>query len=162
MRRVISIDPGSVVAGYAVLDKSGSTIKRVTSGVIRCGKLPFAERLAVIYDRVAEVCATHRPNEGAIEAIFFQKNAQSALKLGHARAAAMLAMVHAGLTVAEYEPSLVKKTVTGRGAADKAQVAAMVAALIGFRDAATADESDALAIGLCHLQQNLLMPRGAR
>lgn len=162
LKRVLAIDPGSVVAGWAVLDGNGNQVRAVASGVIRCGKLPFNERLTVIYDTVRELCAAHGPNTGAIEAIYHQKNAQSALKLGHARAAAILAMTHAGLAVGEYEPSVVKKAVTGSGRADKEQIRAMVTRIVGAPSTSRHDETDAMAIGVCHLQQHPQLHRGFR
>lgn len=161
-QRVLAIDPGSVIAGWAVLDGNGNAVRAVASGVIRCGKLPFNHRLTLLYDTVRELCAEHRPNTGAIEAIYHQKNAQSAIKLGHARAAALLAMTHAGLDVGEYEPSVVKKAVTGSGRADKEQVRAMVTMIAGAPSTARHDETDAMAIGVCHLQQHPLLHRGFR
>jgi crossover junction endodeoxyribonuclease RuvC len=161
-KRVIAIDPGSVIAGWAIVDGHGNALRAVASGVIRCGALPFNERLAQIYATVASLCAEHQPTDGAIEAIYHQKNAQSALKLGHARAAAILAMTHAGLAVGEYEPSVVKKAVTGSGRADKDQVRAMVSRIIGAPTTSRHDETDAMAIGICHLQQHPQLHRGYR
>lgn len=141
-----------------MVEQRGTQLVRIASGVVSCGKQPFNERLATLYDAFRAVIAEHAPNEGAIEAIYHQKNAQSALKLGHARGAAILAMVHARLDVAEYEPSKIKLAVTGRGRADKEQVAAMIRVLLGPVDVASHDESDALAVAICHLHQ-LPLPR---
>ena len=105
----------------------------------------------MIYAALAEVCAAHRPDEAAIEGIFHQRNAQSALVLGHARGAALLALEHGGLVTAEYAPATVKKAVTGRGGAEKSQVQGLVSVMLGRVDAATLDETDALAIAICHL-----------
>ena len=156
-RRVIGIDPGSVCAGYAVVEQRGTKLVRIASGVVACGRQPFNQRLATLYDAFRAVVHEHGPTEGAIEAIYHQKNAQSALKLGHARGAAILALVHARLDVAEYEPSKVKLAVTGRGRADKEQVAAMVRVLVGDFEPASHDETDALAVAICHLHQAPLL-----
>lgn len=149
--RVIGIDPGSIVLGWGIIEKHGSKLVRVDSGVVRCGKKPLEDRLCVIYEALTQVCAHHQPSGAAIEGIFHQRNAQSALVLGHARGAAMLALRHAGLSPAEYAPTLVKKAVTGSGRAQKSQVAGMVGMMLGKFKAATADETDALAIAICHL-----------
>lgn len=161
MKRVIGIDPGSRFMGWGVVEQRGSQLARVASGVVRCGKHPLGERLGIIYAAIHEACATHEPNHAAIEGIFHQRNAQSALVLGHARGAAMLALSHCGLEAAEYAPAVVKKAVTGRGRAEKSQVAAMVAMLLGKFQAATEDETDALAIAICHLHASPL-PRAIR
>ncbi len=109
----------------------------------------LAARLAAIHAGVAEILAQHRPDAAAIEDSFVHANPSSALKLGHARAAAMLAPALAGLAVAEYAPRLVKQAVTGKGGAEKEQVATMVRMLLpGCR--ATADAADALAVAICH------------
>lgn len=157
--RVIGVDPGSVRLGIAVVERDGTTLRRVHSEVVRCGERPLGERLAMIYERIASVCRDHHPDEGAIEGLFHQRNAQSALVLGHARGVAMLALQHSGLTIHEYAPALVKKSVTGRGRAEKAQVAAMVSMMVGRFDAATADETDAVAIAICHLHASTAAPR---
>tara|TARA_R110000868_G_scaffold148690_1_gene370785 strand:- start:2269 stop:2631 length:363 start_codon:yes stop_codon:yes gene_type:complete len=106
-------------------------------------------RLNHIFNAVTELVRIHQPDESAIEEAFMANNASSALKLGHARAAALLAPAQAGLPVAEYAARLVKKSVVGTGAADKAQVAAMVGVLLPGTKA-TADAADALAIAICH------------
>lgn len=149
--RVIGIDPGSIRLGVAVVERSGSSLRRVHSEVVRCGNGPLPGRLAIIYDAIRRVCADFTPTDAAIEGVFHQKSAQSALVLGHARGVAMLALGHAALPVHEYAPALIKKAVTGRGRADKAQVAAMVELMTGKVDAATADETDAIAVAICHL-----------
>jgi len=155
-RRVIGIDPGSIRCGYGVVDRRGSTMRHVASGTIKAGRGPLVDRLVVIYDALIEVCRTYAPTEGAIEGIFYQKNADSALKLGHARGAAILALGHAGLTVAEYEPTRVKQLVTGVGSAPKVQVKLMVERLLGAVSTQSFDESDALAIAICHAHQRPL------
>lgn len=159
--RVVGIDPGSVRMGVAIVERDGSALRRLHSRVVRCGNKPLSERLATIYREVSEICAEFGPAEAAIEGIFHQKNAQSALVLGHARGAAVLALAHAGLDVHEYPPAVVKQSVTGRGRADKAQVAAMVGMMVGRFEAGSADETDAVAIAICHLHSNTRL-RGAR
>lgn len=157
-RRVLGIDPGSIRCGYGVVEAQGNRLTHIASGTIQAGRGDLNGRLITIYDAVREICQTWSPVEGAIEGIFFQRNAQSALKLGHARGVAILAMAHAGLPITEYEPTVAKKAVVGTGRAGKDQVAAMIGMLLGVRGAG-ADTTDALAIAVCHLQQN---PRFAR
>lgn len=153
VRRVIGIDPGSVNCGWGIVEARGNTLTRVASGVIKAGRGAFSGRLITIYDAIRDLVAEHSPNEGAIEGIFHQRNAQSALKLGHARGVALLALVHAELPVTEYEPSRVKKAVMGRGGASKEQIRSMVALLLKSSNQCGLDESDALAIAICHLQR---------
>ncbi len=157
-RRVLGVDPGSIRCGWGVVEQIGNRLSHVASGTIQAGRGDLNERLITIYDSLSEVCRTWQPSSGAIEGIFFQRNAQSALKLGHARGVAILAMAHAGLPITEYEPTVAKKAVVGTGRAGKDQVAAMIGMLLGVRGVG-ADTTDALAIAVCHLQQN---PRFAR
>lgn len=160
-RRVLGIDPGSVRMGLAIVERDGSKLRRVDSTVVRCGDRPLGLRLEAIYDAIRRFCELHQPTEAAIEGIFHQRNAQSALVLGHARGAALLAAQHAGVEVFEYAPAVVKQSVTGRGRADKEQVAAMVGMMVGRFDASAADETDAVAIAICHLHSNQAL-KGAR
>jgi crossover junction endodeoxyribonuclease RuvC len=142
-----------VNCGWGIVEARGNALRHVASGTIRAGRGVFSDRLVTIYDEIRALITAHSPSEGAIEGIFHQRNAQSALKLGHARGVALVAMVHADLTVTEYEPSRVKKAVLGRGNATKEQVQAMVSMLLGRPSLQTLDESDALAIAICHLQR---------
>ncbi|MCB9520452.1 MAG: crossover junction endodeoxyribonuclease RuvC [Myxococcales bacterium] len=149
--RVLGIDPGSIRMGWGIVEQSGGRLSRVASGVVRCGERPLPERLELIYEAITVACRTHSPTSAAIEGIFHQRSAQSALVLGHARGAALLALRHAKVPVFEYAPALVKKSVTGRGRADKSQVDALVGAMLGRFAAETHDETDALAIAICHV-----------
>ncbi|PWE18753.1 crossover junction endodeoxyribonuclease RuvC [Marinicauda salina] len=148
--RILGIDPGLNATGWGLIDQAGSRLSLVGHGVVRPpAKAPMAERLRAIHDAIEALIAEHGPVEAAVEDQFVSANAGSALKLGQARAAAVLAPARAGLPVAEYAPRLVKKALVGTGSADKAQVAAMVAALLpGAR--ATGDAADALAVAVCH------------
>ena len=158
-RRVIGIDPGSINTGYGIIDMSGNRMTRVTSGTIACGKGAFSDRLTVLYDALKVLCEEYSPSEGAIEGIFHHKNASSALKLGHARGVALLALSHAEIPTSEYQPRVVKKSVVGYGAADKTQVATMVMRLLQLKKAGGHDETDALAIAVCHLHQSRAIPK---
>jgi crossover junction endodeoxyribonuclease RuvC len=152
-RRILGIDPGSRITGYGVIDSDGVRSVRVTSGAIRAAErdqTPFADRLRAIHDGVAAIVAEFQPGEVAIERVFMHRNADSALKLGQARAAAICATFGLSLPVHEYAPREVKQAIVGTGAAEKSQVAHMVAVLLGWRGATGADEADALAIALCH------------
>ena len=148
--RILGIDPGLNATGWGVIDQTGSRLSLVSYGVIKApSKAPMAERLTVIYNAIEELLIAHQPHEAAVEDQFVHASAVSALKLGQARAAAMLAPARAGLVVGEYAPKLVKKAVVGTGSAEKAQVAAMIAILLPGSKA-DADAADALAVAVCH------------
>lgn len=159
MTRVLGIDPGSRLTGYGVLDAPGRGYTWIDSGVIRTGAAAFPERLRVIFTDLAALIDHYRPEVMAVEQVFVQKNAGSALKLGHARGAALCAGVTRGLAVAEYSPRAVKQALVGTGAADKGQVAHMVRHLLGLHSALAEDAADALAVALCHVHQTPLQQR---
>lgn len=149
---MLGLDPGSVRTGWGVIERTGPTARGVAAGVIRVSeRAPLCERLHEIHRGVAEVLATHRPDAVAIEDIFFARYAQAAMVLGHARGVAMLAVAQAGLSLATYPPSVVKRAVVGSGRAEKSQVALLVAALLGMRELPGVDATDALAIAITHL-----------
>jgi crossover junction endodeoxyribonuclease RuvC len=112
--------------------------------------LPFAERLLHLFDAISEVVAAHAPDEAAVEETFMNNNAASALRLGHARAMAMIVPARAGLPVAEYAATVVKKSVVGTGSADKDQVGFMIARLLPTAGPTTSDAADALAVAIAH------------
>lgn len=124
----------------------------LASGVIRTGKRPLPARLKIIHDSLTDVIGEWAPAVVAIEDIFMAKHANAAMKLGHARGAAMLAAANAELDVHEYPPALVKRTVAGRGGADKTQVAKMVAVVLGLQELPGLDATDALAVAITHCQ----------
>ena len=148
--RILGIDPGSRATGYGVVELDGSALCHVESGVIRPPKAALAVRLAHIFGELERVIAATRPDTGALEAIFASHNARSALVLGHARGAALLACGRAGLEVGEYAPSQVKGAVVGYGAAAKSQVQRMVQKLLGLPESPASDAADALAVAICH------------
>jgi crossover junction endodeoxyribonuclease RuvC len=111
---------------------------------------PFSERLLMLFDEISAVVAAHRPDEAAVEETFMNNNAASALKLGHARAMALVAPARAGLLVAEYAATVVKKAVVGTGGADKDQVGFMIARLLPSAGKTSADAADALAVAIAH------------
>lgn len=159
--RILGIDPGLNATGWGVIDQAGTRLSLVGYGVIKApAKAPMAERLRVIHDAVEALIAEHGPHEAAVEDQFVHANPSSALKLGQARAAAMLAPARVGLPVGEYAPRLVKKAVVGTGAAEKAQVAAMINVLLPGAKA-EADAADALAVAVCHAHHRTSV-KGAR
>ncbi len=148
--RILGIDPGSVITGYGVIDKVGQKHQYVAHGHIRVKGDNIAEKLLDISRKVSSVIEQWEPDEGAIEQVFVSKNAMSALKLGQARGAAIVAMAAHGLSVGEYAPKLVKQAVVGTGGADKEQVQFMVGRLLKVQGKLQADAADALAISICH------------
>ncbi|MBQ4129825.1 MAG: crossover junction endodeoxyribonuclease RuvC [Alphaproteobacteria bacterium] len=149
--RVLGIDPGLLHTGWAIVDTAGQTRKYVASGVILPpAKLPLSERLAIIFRGINELCETFSPNECSIEITFVNKNPQTTLLLGHARAAAIVAVANKNIPVFEYEPNKIKKALTGAGHADKSAIDKMVKILLPAARPKTADEADAIAIALAH------------
>jgi crossover junction endodeoxyribonuclease RuvC len=149
--RILGIDPGLRVTGFGVIDKIGNRLNYVTSGCIRTDdQLSLPERIATILEGIAEVIATHRPQQAAVEKVFVNVNPQSTLLLGQARGAAISALVTAGLPVAEYTALQVKQAVVGRGKAAKEQVQHMVVRLLALPGVPSADAADALACAICH------------
>jgi crossover junction endodeoxyribonuclease RuvC len=151
-RRVLGIDPGSLRTGFGIVDCINGAEKHVASGCVRTTGTSLALRLRHIHEQVSLLVETYAPDEVAIERVFMHRNADSALKLGQARGAALSAAVARGAAVYEYAPRAIKLAVVGTGAADKAQVAHMVQVLLAIAKPDTSDVSDALAIALCHAQ----------
>ncbi len=151
--RVLGIDPGSRRTGWGVVQLEGTRLLPVDAGTIAVSaKLPLSERLRLIHDELVQIVAAHRPEAVAVEEIFFAKYANAALKLGHARGVALLVAAESRLEVHEYPPAIVKRTVVGRGAADKTQVGQLVRALLGLAAAPEEDAADALAVAITHIQ----------
>lgn len=149
--RILGVDPGLRRTGWGVIRLEGARLIHVAHGVIAPGEaLPFAERLLHLFEAVSLVVSEHAPDEAAIEETFMNNNAASALRLGHARAAAMLAPARAGLPVAEYAATVVKKSVVGTGQASKDQVAFMIRRILPSAGETTADAADALAVAIAH------------
>ncbi|XBQ16835.1 MAG: crossover junction endodeoxyribonuclease RuvC [Oceanicaulis sp.] len=148
--RILGVDPGLNATGWGVIAQDGARLSFIACGIIKAPpKAPMAERLCFIFDGLTALIEEHRPDEAAVEDQFVHVNPGSALKLGQARAAAVLAPARAGLPVGEYPPKLVKKAVVGTGGAEKGQVAAMVGILLPGAKA-EADAADALAVAICH------------
>lgn len=147
--RILGIDPGSQVTGFGIVDAFGGRTRAVEWGSIRTSG-EHSERLRRIFEEVDRIITTHAPAEIAIESVFVHRNADSALKLGQARAAALCATFRARLPIYEYSPRHIKKAVAGSGAAEKLQVQRMVRMLLGLGEAPQPDAADALAAALCH------------
>jgi crossover junction endodeoxyribonuclease RuvC len=149
--RILGLDPGLRRTGWGVVAVDGSRLIHIAHGVIAPPEtLPFAERLLFLFEGIVAVITAHEPHEAAVEETFVTANGSSTLKLGHARAAAMIAPARAGLPVAEYAAKVVKKAVVGTGGADKAQVAFMIARLLPTSGSPVADAADALAVAIAH------------
>ena len=161
--RIIGIDPSLVACGWGVIDKTGNKITHVAHGVIRPPRQePLPSRLHYIFDALTVLIAEYGPSEAGVEEAFMKNNAMSALKLGQARAACILAATNQGLNVGEYAARLVKKSVVGTGAADKAQVAHMVNLLLSGANVKAGDAADALAIAITHGNSALTQLRMSR
>jgi crossover junction endodeoxyribonuclease RuvC len=148
--RVLGIDPGSQRTGFGVVDVVGQKLAYVASGVIRTEDGEFAARLCEIFRCMQAVVAEHQPQEIAIERVFVNRNAGSALKLGQARGAAICGTVESNAAVYEYAPREIKLAVVGSGNADKAQVQLMMNHLLKLDRRVPADAADALATAVCH------------
>lgn len=153
----LGIDPGTLHLGWGVVSREGNRLRHVAHGVIhmRAGSA-LSSRLAHISLALGEVVSTQRPEVAAVESLFFNKDAQAAAKLGHARGVVLLCLEQAGVTIAEYPPARVKRTVVGNGQADKKQVALMVRALLGLAAPPPSDAADALALAITHLRLGTL------
>ncbi len=148
--RILGIDPGSRSTGYGIIDSGTGRLSHVASGCIAARGDRLGDRLRRIFDALSEIVAEHRPEEVAAETVFVHRNADSALKLGQARGAALLAGLTQGIPLFEYSPNQVKQAVTGRGHAGKEQVQHMVKVLLGVTRTPPRDASDALAVAICH------------
>ena len=157
--RILGIDPGSRLTGFGVIDCKGDTATYVASGAIKSIDGEFADRLRLIYESVTEVVAEFRPNVVAVESVFMYKNASSALKLGHARSAAICATFTGQVDVVEYAPREIKQAIVGTGAATKEQVQHMIVRLLHLEQNPSADAADALAAALCHANQRRVQAR---
>lgn len=148
--RVLGIDPGSARTGYGILDALGTRLTYVASGVIRTAEGEFAARLCEIFRGMQSIVAEYQPQEVAIERVFVNRNADSALKLGQARGAAICGAAAANPDFFEYAPREIKLAVVGSGSAEKAQVQLMMKNILKLRHPLAADAADALAAAVCH------------
>ncbi len=160
-RIILGIDPGVAIVGYAVVEARGDVLKMITCDVIRTpAGLPLAQRLQQIYQQLGALVTSYHPHEAALEALFFGKNASTAMAVGQAQGVTMLALANSGLTIAEYTPNAVKLAVTGYGAAKKEQVGEMVRLLLHLTAIPQPDDAaDAAAIAICHVHTARLLRR---
>lgn len=161
--RILGLDPGLRHTGWGVIEAQGNRLSFIADGVVEPNpKLSLAERLTILFTEVQALVTRYAPHECAIEETFVNQNPVSTLKLGHARAAVMLAPATAGVIVAEYKPNLVKKSVVGAGHADKVQVVAMMRMLLPGSKSSSEDAADALAVAVCHAHHRASALRGVK
>ena len=158
-QRILGIDPGSRLTGFGVLDYDGDRAAYVASGTIKSADGDFPARLRKIFVAVADIVAEYRPDAVSIESVFMARNAGSALKLGHARSAALCATFEHDVEVFEYAPREIKLAVVGTGAASKEQVQHMVVSLLKLDGPPAIDASDALAAAICHGHRRRMQAR---
>jgi crossover junction endodeoxyribonuclease RuvC len=159
---VIGIDPGTALTGYGLVQrKSDTTLELVDFGVIRTAShQPMSRRLVKLHTELGSLLERYKPDEAAVERLFFQKNVKTALSVGQARGVVLLALATAGLVVEEYSPQDIKLAVTGYGAADKGQMQRMVKMLLTMDDVPKPDDAaDALAVAICHAHSAALQAR---
>lgn len=153
---VIGIDPGSIYTGYGIVNDVKGMQTCITHGRVNVKGKTTAERLFHIYSELKSLIENYLPDEVAIEQVFFHRNAQSALKLGQARGAALVAASSLALPVTEYSAKQIKQAAVGYGGADKTQVQHMVRMLLKLKETPEIDAADALAIAICHCQSQRL------
>jgi len=149
---ILGIDPGTRITGYGVIKYTNNSFIRVAGGSINLpANEPIPQRLEIIYSEISKIIKKYKPDEFAIETAFYGKNVQSAMKIGYARGVSILCALHNNVPASEYSPREVKKSVVGKGAASKDQVSFMIKTLLNIKsEKIKVDESDALAIALCH------------
>jgi crossover junction endodeoxyribonuclease RuvC len=159
---VIGIDPGTARTGFGLVETSTSgALKLIHYGVITTpAKQPMTERLLELHHRLQELVTAYKPEMGAVEQLFFQKNVTTALSVGQARGVVLLTLASSGLAVEEYSPQDVKQAVTGYGAAEKVQMQRMVKTLLNMDELPKPDDAaDALAVAICHIQSHSFRSR---
>jgi crossover junction endodeoxyribonuclease RuvC len=149
---ILGVDPGTIFTGFGIINYDKNSFSRIKNGLIRLPSTKtIAQKLELIYDGLDKIIKIYKPDEFAIETAFFGKNVQSAMKIGYARGVSMLAAIHNNIPISEYSPREVKKSIVGSGAASKEQVSYMIKTILNIKnDKMRLDESDALAIALCH------------
>ncbi|MCG8317421.1 MAG: crossover junction endodeoxyribonuclease RuvC [Pseudomonadales bacterium] len=165
MAVILGIDPGSRVTGFGVIHSQGSQLQYIDSGCIRTeGAADLPERLTLIYQGIEEVVRLHCPTVAGVEQVFMARNADSALKLGQARGAAIVACTNLQIPVNEYSARQVKQAVVGTGAAQKAQMQAMICHILKLEKTPQQDAADALGVAVCHahMEKSLIRMAGAR
>lgn len=149
---IIGVDPGTILTGFGIIGSDKNKFNCLEAGTIKLqSKLSIAQRLEIIYNELDKLIKIYKPHEFAIETAFYGKNVQSAMKIGYARGVSLLAAVHNKIPASEYSPREIKKAVVGTGAASKEQVNYMIKTLLNLKlKKVKFDESDALAVALCH------------
>ncbi len=159
---ILGVDPGSRLTGFGIVRKEGSSLIHIDNGLIKLNeKEPMTKRLVVLFREVQKIIKTFSPEILALENIFYSKNIQSTLKLGHARGSIIVAAGLLGLKIFEYTPLAVKQAITGYGGAGKEQIQKMIKTLLGLPQTAEENASDALAVAICHAHSekiNKLIP----
>lgn len=150
MTIILGIDPGSRITGYGLIREKSNQLEYVDSGCIRMAEGSIDKKLLQIFNGMCEIMEQFIPDEVAIEQVFMHQNASAALKLGHARGAAMVACASHRASISEYSPREIKQAVVGYGAAEKDQVKHMVVSLLKLNKQPQSDAADALAIAICH------------
>ena len=154
--RILGVDPGYAISGYAIVDYKGNNFKVIKYGVVRTpSKMQMQKRLNKLFDKYSEIIDTYKPDHMAIEELFFNKNVKTAIAVGQARGVHIVAASQKDLPVYEYTPLQVKQGVVGYGRAEKAQVQEMVKLLLNLKTIPQPDDAaDALAISICHAHTN--------
>ena len=150
--RILGIDPGYAIMGYGILDYKGNKFTPVEYGAITTqAGTPNEERLMILYDELTRIIDEFRPDEAAVEELFYNTNATTAIMVGEARGMALLACAKGGVRISEYTPRQIKSSLTGYGRADKKQVQTMVKMILGLKEVPKPDDTaDALAAAICH------------
>lgn len=164
MTLILGIDPGSRKCGYGLVIAKGTSLQYVASGVIRVETLAFTDRLQAIFTNLCDVIREYKPDVAAVEEVFVGKSMGSALKLGQARGAAIVACTSTQLPVHEYAARKVKQALVGTGVADKAQMQHMIRNLLKLSALPKEDAADALSVAVCHAhtQRTLIRLTGVR
>lgn len=150
--RILGIDPGSQIMGWAIIEFDLNKYKHIQSGIINSKDIPdIPNRLWFIFKEVTDIIETYKPDALAIESVFFSKNQKSSFILVQTSTSAIIAAMNKGIPVNEYQPMIVKKALTGYGRADKEQVQFMVKRLLNLNTSMLLDRSDAIAVALCHI-----------
>src|SRR5690606_8750576 len=149
---ILGVDPGTNITGFGIIKQESSGFNFINNGLIKLPpKYSLSQKLVTIYDELIKIINLYKPDQFAIETAFYGKNVQSAMKIGYARGAAILAAAHCKIPMSEYSPREIKKSVVGKGAASKEQVAYMIKTILLLKERKMRfNESDSLAVALCH------------
>jgi len=150
--RILGIDPGTAITGFGIIEASNGRAKLVDAGVIRTpAKQALELRLETIYDELSQIIKETKPDEAAVEELFFAQNVTTAMSVAQARGVVLLAIIKAGIDHAGYTPLQIKQALTGYGRAEKRQIQEMVKTILGLKEIPKPDDcADALAIAICH------------